>query len=429
MKWIIAPLLWFLAACITVAVLYRLWRGRPVVLHGRFGPRVVRMVVIILVVLGVGVERPRAGAAPIVDPKTRDKGDELPLMTEPVVVRWFALQAPKSSWMTFKQAFVAAQMEAQPAATLSALASQSRNLPPRLGALVQADLEALKAGKAAPRVPVEDLTAALAEAETVGFFDHWLTAYLWRKSAGALEKEHRHLADLYARLQQNVRVTDTLIRACAEVKPFLQAPRPWMGKAGPGPEHIKLVKAHEKAASDVLKSARTLYASTDLGTWKRDGQVILNVAKGSATPVLVRGPRKQNLADGEAFRLGRLDLIETPAGKKVVLQNTWFGEMELPAERVVSAWDLPRYLPEEMAKKVRTMVHKALDGNEDAANQLEQALPLAHAILREELRETPKANGAPRMRMILALFDDAVMPAVPQGKSSEPVIDRRGRAK
>ena len=33
MKWLILPVLWFLAACLAVFVLYRLWRGKPVVLR------------------------------------------------------------------------------------------------------------------------------------------------------------------------------------------------------------------------------------------------------------------------------------------------------------------------------------------------------------------------------------------------------------
>ena len=52
------------------------------------------------------------------------------------------------------------------------------------------------------------------------------------------------------------------------------------------------------------------------------------------------------------------------------------------------------------------------NNSEDAADRLEQALPLTHRAIRAGLKELPKASGAPRLRLILALFDDAIMPSV-----------------
>jgi hypothetical protein len=75
-------------------------------------------------------------------------------------------------------------------------------------------------------------------------------------------------------------------------------------------------------------------------------------------------------------------------------------------------------------------VHDALKNNsEDAADRLERCLPLSQHAIRAGLKELPNAKGAPRLRLILALFDDAVMPALPSyrpGESLEELGDRRG---
>ena len=59
--------------------------------------------------------------------------------------------------------------------------------------------------------------------------------------------------------------------------------------------------------------------------------------------------------------------------------------------------------------------------NTTVTTQLEQALPLVHTLLREELKHSPNATGAPRLRLILALFDDAVMPALAATSTAAPV--------
>jgi hypothetical protein len=54
-----------------------------------------------------------------------------------------------------------------------------------------------------------------------------------------------------------------------------------------------------------------------------------------------------------------------------------------------------------------------LRGNDEkAALRLERAMPLVHTDLRAALEKTPNAKGAPRMRLILSLFDDVPMPAL-----------------
>jgi hypothetical protein len=248
-----------------------------------------------------------------------------------------------------------------------------------------------------------------------GYCDHWLNAYLWRKTAtGAGENKER--IELYSRLHHHARMTDTLIRAHARVKPVMLSPRAWMSKAGP-PKGWH--EARQKSVADMLAAARALYASTEIGTWKKDGLALFIVSRDSAPFGLIRGGQRQLPRGEETIELGRLDLIETPSGgKPVVLDHPWLGKVELPADRLISVWDLSRCLSDGGRARLKETVREALDGNVAASTRLEQALPLAHAAIRESLQKDPRAKGAPRLRMILALFDDAVMP-VPSSEADE----------
>src|SRR5947209_6251480 len=60
MKWLLAPFLWLLALALTALLLWRLWRGKPVVLRGRWSPRVIRLVAVLLVFLGFTSQAPAA---------------------------------------------------------------------------------------------------------------------------------------------------------------------------------------------------------------------------------------------------------------------------------------------------------------------------------------------------------------------------------
>src|SRR4051812_35744992 len=96
MKWLILPVLWFLAACLASFVLYRLWRGKPVVLRGRYSPRLVRMVVIVLVICGVGVTKKTTSestAAPLPVKPERPEDAVLPeSITPDVIGQWLSHQ-------------------------------------------------------------------------------------------------------------------------------------------------------------------------------------------------------------------------------------------------------------------------------------------------------------------------------------------------
>jgi hypothetical protein len=426
MKWLIIPLLWVLAVGAALLILYRLWRGHNVVLAGRWSPRFIRMVAVVLVLLGAGAE---GGGAPLPakDKPASGQGEEqLPAaLTAQTVQHWLQVEQ-RGGWQQFKQAFV--QFTLAPNDRQAKLNAQQfvGTLPARLAPLVRADLGGGGAGEAAARPDLHDLTVVLDDLETAGLFDHWVNAYLWRKTPAAVgEKDRAKLTEWFARLHRHARVTDTLIRARAQVKPFMLPPRAWMGKMG-GPRRDLLVQ-EEKGAADVFAAARKLYPLTGTGTWEVDGCVALTVAKDSAAVVLVRAGQQDRPGPLAAMRLTRLDLLQTPAGDKpVVLEHAWLGRVSLPADRLLSVWDLPGCLSEEARKKVTDAVGAALDGDEAAARRLEQALPFVQVLLREKLAAAPATKGG-KLRLILSLFDDAVMPAPPAVEEVGPLPHGGGR--
>src|SRR5262249_35250711 len=67
MRTFLAPVVWLVALGIALVVLWRMRRGKRVVLRGKWGPRVIRTVAVLLVIFGAGGEDrtvPRAEAAP-----------------------------------------------------------------------------------------------------------------------------------------------------------------------------------------------------------------------------------------------------------------------------------------------------------------------------------------------------------------------------
>jgi hypothetical protein len=300
--------------------------------------------------------------------------------------------------------------------------------------MVLADLDAMEHGKPAARPRAADLIKALDEAEAAGLIDHWVHAYLWRKSA--LLADRQSFAELLARLHRHARLANALIRASAEVKPYLRPAQVWRSKGG---EPREVLMREIVSMESLLQSAQQHYRTADIGTWQTDAVALLAVASDSSSPVLVRAGKRHELKPGQAVRFNRLDLIEAPrSAKPVVLEHAWLGRITLPAGRVFAVWDLSGCLSEEARAKVKQTVAEALAGKQEAVVQLERSLPLVQELLRQGLVESPAAGGAPGLRLILSLFDDAVLPAVEPGwrlTSEDPVeyelrkLDVRGRGR
>ena len=411
MRWIAILLLWVAAVVVAVVVLRRVRRGKPVVLTGWWSPRLVRMVAVVLVVIGPGEEAttPEAQAAPVRLPLPA--GGELPAtVTAEAVHVWLIENQPASRFAVGKRHLLRGAAGHKLLADERAAANQyAPRLPARVRAMVLADVQAIADGKAVPAAADAELLAALDELEKAGRFDHALNAYLWRKADGP-PRDAADRVRLFDRLRRHARVTDALLRAYGQVKPVMQSPRAWMSKAGPRPEDYR---AEQAAVADLLKVAARVLPATDEGTWKQDGVARLKPVVGSPAPVLIRAGSERALPADEATRFGRLDLFKT-GDKPAVVEHDWLGKIELPANRLLSARDLPDLLSKVAKEKLDEMVHRALTTNsEDAADRLEQCLAVSHQAIRVGLKELPTAAGAPRLRLILSLFDDAIMPTLP----------------
>jgi hypothetical protein len=411
MRWVTVLVLWVAAIVVAVVVLRRVRRGKPVVLTGRWSPRLVRMVAVVLVVLGPGDERlaPEAHAFPVRLPPAA--GADLPASVNAESVQgWLVENQPANRFAAAKRHLLQAASGQKLTTADRALANQYANrLPAGARALLVADVQAAEAGKAAPAATDADLVAALDELEKAGKFDHALNAYLWRKAVGPAKDPARRV-ELFDRVRRHARLTDALLKAYAQVQPVMLSPRAWMSKAGPRPEDYR---AEQAAVADILKVFAKELPTIDEGTWKRDGIALLKPVAGSPAPVLIRAGHERALPADESTRFGRLDLLRT-GDKPAVVGHDWLGKIELPANRLVSAHDLPELLSKDSTKKLDETVHQALTTNsEDAADRLERCLAVSHEAIRVGLKELPNAKGAPRLRLILSLFDDAVMPTLP----------------
>jgi len=424
MRWFTLLLLWAAAIVVAVVILRRVRRGKPVVLTGTWSPRLVRMIAVVLVVVGTeeGTRTPEAVAAPAKLP-VQSADDELPKSVNAATIQmWLTIHNEDGPFAPGRRALVQALGGRKLAGRDESLArDHARFLGPKMQTLLTADLAALADGKAVPKVAAADIRAALEELEKNGRYDHYWNAYLWRKTATAEFADADSRIQLYARIRQHARITDALIRAQAQVKPLMQPPRAWGSKAGPRPAELQAMRTYETSLTDMMTVAREVLPTTDEGTWKRDGVALIKPVAGVESPVLIRGGKERVLPADESARFGRLDLLKT-GDKPAAIAHDWLGKIELPANRLVSAWDLPKLLPDAAKQRLDEIVQDALTNNsEDAADRLERCLAVSHFATRAGLRELPNAKGAPRLRLILALFDDTPMPGLPLPRTGDAV--------
>lgn len=418
MKTLIIPLLWGAALIVALFVLWRWARGRPALLTGRWSPRFVRMVAAVLVLLGATAddrtraqeEPPRPSAA------APDASDALPDVVNKTTVsswsardttRWVQLRPLKGallSWYGF--------------GTGEPVSGLRRVLPTRVAAAIMRDVEALRTRGKELAFSVAELVETLDLLERGGQFDHWFNAWVWRKSRLVATDDAHGLPGLYARIARHARITDTLLKARARVKPALLPPRAWMSKAGPWRHYRRILG---RAVPPILKAAREIYPKTGIGTWATDAVTPLQVARASAPLVRIRANRREILRPGTAFRLTRLDVLKTPGDGAVLVDHAWLGPLTLPAGRTLTAWNLSDLVPDEVRTRVAETVDRALRGDERAQDLLQTSLPLVIGPLRARVRAQPDAKGAPVLRTLAALHDDTAIRPTP------PPLIRRGR--
>jgi hypothetical protein len=452
MKWLWSPFLWVGAALVAGYIVYRIWRRKPVILRGKVGPRVLRIVAILLVLFGLGVDDrpaqatqpggfpgapgvsggPGGGRVPVAAEQPAPLAENLtPQQIEMWLIRQRFAQGEQgenllqaSPWRFFKSVY--ARLETSPnspdAPKLRELLDASlKQMPEPFVTLIKADLDARAAGKQPPTVTATKLLEVARVMEANGYIDAWLIAYLWRHTAPLDATNDPKAAELMTLLSRQVRIVHALIKAYAQVKPTDLGPRVWMSKAGP-PAGFSAHGLDRAALIQMSKAYAEEAGKVDLGPWVKDGVALFKLPEKGATPLLVREGKKTELKPGDTLRLGRLDVLVVPGGADVVLEHEVFGKVKLPAGQVLLVWDLPRLLDDAGRQAVSKVVRAALDGKEEATRQVEQALPLVQRTLREELQRQPGAPGAAKLRLMLALFDDAVLlaPAIKETPEKKP---------
>jgi hypothetical protein len=429
MRWLAILVLWVAAIVVGLVILRRVRRGKPVVLTGRWSPRLVRMIAVVLVVLGAGDESaPPSAAAPAKIP-VKSSDDVLPNTLNPRTVQlWLREHQEGGMYEPGNRLLLRALAGQTLDANQTVTAKDHLNrLPAKLKGLAAFDLAAVMAGKPAVAAADAHLLETLDEMKKIGRFDHAWNAYLWRKAAGA-PKDPAARVRLFDHVRQHARITDALLKAYAQVKPVMLPPQAWGGKGGRPPAWAAGPGGGgPNALADILKVAGEELPFIDEGTWKRDGVALIKPVAGSPAPVVIRAGKERTLPADESTRFGRLDLLQT-ADQPAVVVHDWLGKIELPAHRLVSVHELPEFLSKDSKEKLDQAALDALKSNsEDAADRLERCLAVSHEAIRIGLKELPTAKGAPRLRLILSLFDDAVMPTLPVYKA-DPAAGQFGGA-
>lgn len=422
-------MLWIAAVGIALVAAWRLRRGRRVLLVGRLSPRLLRMVAVALIALGVSpagadeadpaacgtlpatsLELKEAGA-PLDARLTGELPEHLTTSRDALTALLQARQSRRGAWARSKRAIEALERATGDAVTaarseatmaLSTLDAGGIARPP-LNAMAQAWTEAA-VDRSAPSTP-RDLVSVLDATEAAGVYDGWVVGALFRRSgpaAGAELKaaEAPALAGLYGRLEQHARVDDAVIRALAVAGPIEQ--RPWMSKAAQPRELMG--QPHLVAPEALVPELKKAYPQATAGAWRTGATVRLRVKSAPDGAALLRRGASLKLTDGALVVFGRLDVIAVPAGGgALVLEHAQLGALTVPADRAVTAWNLPNLLGDAGKKEVSRWIQEAAACDRAAQRSIEQALPATHAALR--IAAARDTKGAPAMRLILALFE------------------------
>lgn len=272
--------------------------------------------------------------------------------------------------------------------------------------LLTVDLTHERANSAEFRVPPRELMSALREAESRGLFEASLTAWAWRSAE--LAAPGQDLADLYAALHAHARATDALVLyAAAERR--VGSPR-WQSKAGPPPfprlaAESRPVDGSAAAPTSAGRAVARIYATRDAGTWDSEGRLFVRVAGGGGR--LFRRGGSFPLTAGETVDVRRLDVVVADAAG-LAFETSRCGALRLGPGATLVSRNAAGFLEPEGRVRIAALVAEALaDGPEAeaAAAALERIAPLAADEMRAAVMRRPDAPGAPRLRLLLALYD------------------------
>ncbi len=438
------------------------------VLHSRLGQGLARAAAVAAVAMG-WASRAAADAAtdrftdsaatkPTTQPAAAE--DEMPdPLTQEVVRAWFDWRTSRGTgtrlWVADKHGQVGASDEMeeldaviddnfaalrQPSphepkrdATLSWFA---QSIPaPRLSAMLLHDLGVVltaddpRDAKAAAEqgVTVEAVLATLDEMERNGVYHPWPLAYLWRASEplAAAQADPDELAGLYRRFHRHARMIDALTLAAAEGPTLRVNPQAWMSKGAP-PPHSVPDDQREAAAGVTWRSLPAAWKEAGPGLWRVDGtvQLTLDAAAGTRLRLLAGDGSTRQIEPGERFTLTRLEVLHLPANRDgkgaPITLTSCLGRLTVPPASTLTAWNLTHFIDKSTRERIAESVQAvAADPSaEGAIDELEAAVPLAHAEIRETLDQRPTAEGAAALRLLLSQFDEAVREPPERPKSA-----------
>ncbi|MEZ4428136.1 MAG: hypothetical protein R3A51_10670 [Nannocystaceae bacterium] len=373
------------------------------ILRGTARATAVRVVALLQVALALGLERARPARAAAPPPTAA-----VPLPSSEALGAWY-LDTSRTTRAEPKVRRLLAHAlydDANPPSLAEIEAAFHGRLPGKLAAVILARLDPLAARPSAGSGDHE-LLAALDEAEQSGLFDPWIPALLWGQIAKLPEPKaadaRARRRELLARLRRHALLCDALTRAAFEIGPVEFSP--WRSKAA------RPIVDTERAYGFALQMGLAQHlARPDATTWATSATIELRVISAVGLTI-ARDGAPAAVSAGAKLRIGRLDLLETAATSQAILEHPTLGRLPLPQGRSLSVWQLPELLQGRARELAEDKVQRALAGDPSAAAWIEATLPLTHALLRAGLRKDPRGRGAPTLRMILALFDDAVVRA------------------
>ncbi len=364
-------LLWIAALVVVAFVVRRLRRRERLLLDGRYSPRFVRMLAVLIVWFGWRPDD--AHAAP--DPDCTS----LPV------------PSPTPS--------------ASPASPTAPTFHPTR---PRL------DLATLVGGCADPAALATLATLDILIKHHVDRVAEHRTASLFQLARDLASQrsltpvELLTLTDLFRDADRRAVLHEAVIRALAEVGPPVF--RPWMSKAAPPPGW----RNTPDAPPGFRPALERALASVTAGTWESESTLTLEVVSGvsqyprahpDTVAALIRHGERHPL-ELNAFTLGRLDIVTASADAPLVLKHPTLGTMTIPAGHVLTAWNAPTYLTEPATQHLTSLVAAASKCDRAAQATLLEVLPAAHSAIRTSLTAPRATPGQPALRLLLTLFDE-----------------------
>jgi len=410
MKSFMTILLWLVAIAVACMLGYRLLRGKNIIM-GKRHPRVFHMAVFLLVVLGFGADRSMADDAndpPSNEEKDKDQNanDALkkslpPVLKDKNVISLWRIKNAHKGMDTFFSLYEQYDSSYQTAKDghlldIEALRIAASVFPQSFHTLIMNNLTARKNQETPPTADPNDLIKCLDDLESAGTIYNHIVSYLWEALSSVAKEKKDQLPDLQSRLYRHARMYNALVSASFQVKPY--DARGWASKAGPRPIDRE---AEKLAIEKILAALPQAYLKADAGLWDSEARVQLTVQSENGC-TLIQSKQEKNMQQGEVIDFNRLSLIRTITAVNV--KHDWIGDIVLPPNRLLSAWDLPDLLSKKNKDAISEVLEAALAGDEKAANKIERSLPLTHKSALLKVRKHSDAVGAARLRLILKLF-------------------------